>query len=204
MVAASNSLLNAKSGGAEDVLKVEYQRQLARGVNADATALHELASNVCDPRDAAVILQTVADLDQMSTLAWRVAMFAVREREARGDGSPALPEKVAEIFREMGHCEFQMGKELWWMVDEAAAIKVDPTLTRGNCLLRIRDFEKEVDELRRRLVEDPMIAQLGWIHGVAGALEVMRLASYYERFADHAIAIAHRFSTLEPAGGRDL
>jgi phosphate uptake regulator len=34
------------------------------------------------------------------------------------------------------------------------------------------------------------------MHGVAVALEVMRVDIYYERFADHAVAIAHRVQLL--------
>ena len=34
------------------------------------------------------------------------------------------------------------------------------------------------------------------MHGVAVALDVMRADTYYERFTDHAVAIAHRVQSL--------
>ena len=47
-----------------------------------------------------------------------------------------------------------------------------------------------MDDLHRELfarVTDP-----GWEHGTEAAVDITLLGRYYERFADHAVSVAHR------------
>ncbi len=47
-----------------------------------------------------------------------------------------------------------------------------------------------MDDLHRHLFTVMMDRE--WKHGVAAAVDVTLLGRYYERFADHAVRLAHR------------
>ena len=60
---------------------------------------------------------------------------------------------------------------------------------------RIGCEEDEIDRQHRRLFA-AMTAPGEWFHSIAVALDILRLDIYYERFTDHAVAIAHRVHKL--------
>ena len=151
-------------------------------MNAEAAALNTLVVSASDPGAVAAALQTVADVNEMSVTAWRVATTAVRAQR-----KPALPEDVAPFFWSMGELAFKLGHELKRMV------------SGKDRLHRIRRIEEQMDEQRRRLFAAMTI--LPWSTAMPGVLDAMRLASHYERFADHAVAIAYR---LAPCEGDDV
>ena len=47
-----------------------------------------------------------------------------------------------------------------------------------------------MDDLHRHLFT--MLMDREWKHGIATAVDVTLLGRYYERFADHAVQLAHR------------
>jgi phosphate transport system protein len=47
-----------------------------------------------------------------------------------------------------------------------------------------------MDDLHRHLFT--VLMDHDWKHGVAAAVDVTLLGRYYERFADHAVQVAHR------------
>jgi phosphate transport system protein len=55
---------------------------------------------------------------------------------------------------------------------------------------RIRREDDAMDDLHRHLFTVMMDRE--WKHGVAAAVDVTLLGRYYERFADHAVQLAHR------------
>ena len=55
---------------------------------------------------------------------------------------------------------------------------------------RIRREDDAMDDLHRHLFTVMMDPE--WKHGVAAAVDVTLLGRYYERFADHAVQVAHR------------
>jgi phosphate uptake regulator len=49
-----------------------------------------------------------------------------------------------------------------------------------------------------------MVLAPSWPHGVDAAIDTVLLSRFYERFADHGVAIAHRmvfFASITAAGG---
>jgi phosphate transport system protein len=113
-----------------------------------------------------------AECWRMGVLAHHIGMAARHFHPA-----PAIPDELSGIFR--------------WMGDVASRIADDArgTLLSGDALdatfLEVDD--DAMDALHRALLR----ALLGnWSHGVETAVNVALLGRYYERFADHAVAIA--------------
>ena len=55
---------------------------------------------------------------------------------------------------------------------------------------RIRDDDEAMNDMHRRLFTSVMSPE--WSHGVPAAVDLVLLGRFYERFADHAVAIAAR------------
>jgi phosphate transport system protein len=53
---------------------------------------------------------------------------------------------------------------------------------------RLAEADDEVDALRRRIFQ--VLFAENWAHGVEPAVDAALVGRYYERFADHAVAIA--------------
>ena len=55
---------------------------------------------------------------------------------------------------------------------------------------QIRQDDDDMDGLHRHLFT--ILMELDWKHGVAAAVDVTLLGRFYERFADHTVAIGRR------------
>ena len=176
MLRATKALILADADEARAVIRV-HDDLTVRTVEAEASALQLLVRHEGDPRDVAVSLQTIADVNQMNILARRVARVALRAHPL-----PALPDDVNGYFSEMGDRADQLGRRLRELLEGTTQMH------------RIHHEEDEIDRQHRRLLT--FMTSLEWMHGVAVALDVMRLDTYYERFTDHAVAIAHRVQSL--------
>ena len=175
MLRATKALIHADAGEAQDVLRVHVDLTV-RTVEAEASVI-QLLRHEGDPRDLAVSLQTVADVNQMNILARRVARVAMHAQPMR-----ALPDDVNGYFSEMGDRADQLARRLRELLEGTTQMH------------RIRHEEDEMDRQHRRLFN--FITGPQWMHGPAVALDVMRVDSYYERFTDHAVAIADRVQLL--------
>ena len=114
-----------------------------------------------------------ADCHRMGILARHIGSVA-----AHAYPQPAVPEDVAAVFLRMGAVAGRIADGAAVTLEaadaqDAARLEVDDDAMDG--LLRV---------LFRRLVD-------GWPHGVESAVNVALLGRFYERFADHAVAIAH-------------
>ncbi len=176
MLRATKALVLADENEARDVIRV-HDDLTARTVEAETSALQLLVSGEGDPRGIAVSLQTIADVNQMGILARHVARVALHAQPMH-----ALPEDVNGYFSEMGGRADQLGRRLGELLEGTTQMH------------RIHHEEDEMDRQHRRLLN----AMTGpeWFHGIAVALEVMRVDTYYERFTAHAVAIAHRVQLL--------
>ena len=187
MLRATQALVLADDGEARDVIRV-HDDLTVRTVEAEASALQLLVSGEGDLPGLAVSLQTVTDVNQMNILARRVARVALR-----ADPRHALPDDVNGYFSEMGDRADRLGRRLRELLEGTTQ------------MYRIHHEEDEMDRQHRRLLT--FMTSLEWLHGVAVALDVMRLDTYYERFTDHAVAIAHRVQLLNegtrPASASD-
>lgn len=83
-------------------------------------------------------------------------------------------------FAEMGHLAVGLSNsaaEVLLSGDPAHAARID-------------EEDDAMDDLHRHLFT--VLMDREWKHGVAAAVDVTLLGRFYERSADHAVAIAHR------------
>ena len=177
MWGATKALVFADERAARDVIRV-HDELTARTVEAQASALQLLVQHEGDLPGLSVSLQIIGDLDEMALLARRVARVALRACPGH-----ALPEDVNEYFIEMGERARQLGTRLGEFLEGTTEMH------------RIGHEEDEIDRQHRRLFA-AMTAPGEWFHSIAIALDILRLDIYYERFTDHAVAIAHRVHKL--------
>ncbi len=71
----------------------------------------------------------------------------------------------------------------------AACASSSPTAT-SPAAARLAEIDEEMDKLRRLNFTELLRAD--WSHGVEAAVDVALLGRYYERLADHAVAVANR------------
>ena len=57
-----------------------------------------------------------------------------------------------------------------------------------------------MDALHRKLFT--LLLSPHWTHGTEAAIDMTLLGRYYERYADHAVAVARRTSSSSPASVR--
>ena len=132
MLRATKALIHADAGEAQNVLRVHVDLTV-RTVEAEASVI-QLLRHEGDPRDLAVSLQTVADVNQMNILARRVARVAMHAQPMR-----ALPDDVNGYFSEMGDRADQLGRRLGEFLEGTTQMH------------RIRHEEDEMDRQHRRL-----------------------------------------------------
>ena len=113
-----------------------------------------------------------AECRRMGALAHHIGTAATRSYP-----EPAIPSELAGIFRRMG------------VVANRIADGARVTLLTGDAedAARLEVDDDAMDGLRRALFRALMH---DWPYGVEAAVNVALLGRYYERFADHAVAIA--------------
>jgi phosphate transport system protein len=150
-----------------------------RGVQAMCTQAEELATDALlfhqpvagDLRAVVSAIRTAGDIERMGALARHVAKVVVRGRP--------LPGEVGPDLARMGDVAVDLGRK-------AAEV----VRTRNVLLACELDRDDDaMDELHVRLFE--VLMAPGWQHGVPAAVDVTLLGRFYERFADHAVTVAH-------------
>jgi phosphate transport system protein len=175
---ATEALLQADLVLAEQVLS-DHDKIAAMSAAAEENAfvlLAPLQAPVANDLRAIVsALQMIVDIDRMAALALHVAEIT-RWRHPQH----ALPEEVNGYFAEMGRIAVKLGSS-----SQEVLLSRDPRKAA-----RIRREDDAMDDLHRHLFTVMMDRE--WKHGVAAAVDVTLLGRYYERFADHAVQLAHR------------
>jgi phosphate transport system protein len=175
---ATEALLEADLVLAEQVLG-HHDKIAAMSAAAEENAfalLAPLRAPVANDLRAIVnALRVVVDIDRMGALALHVAEIT-RWRHPQH----ALPEEVKGYFAEMGRIAVKLGSGA-----QEVLLTHDPLRAA-----RIRREDDAMDDLHRHLFTVMMDPE--WKHGVAAAVDVTLLGRYYERFADHAVQVAHR------------
>lgn len=146
--------------------------------------LHLLARQQPVAGDLRMLVSAIkisAECRRMGALAHHIGTAASRSYPA-----PAIPDELSEIFRRMGDVASRIadGARITLTTSDAvdaARLEVDDDAMDG--LLRA---------LFRALVDN-------WSHGVEAAVNVALTGRYYERFADHAVAIAQSVIFIETA-----
>lgn len=186
---ATKALLDADLSKAEQVIasdvKLDEMRSNAENVAVELLALE--APVASDLRTVVSAIWIVADLQRMGALAIHVAKAARRRHPAH-----VIPAEIRPIVERMG----RVGVHL---ADQAGVVLRE----RDVDLARQLEVEDDLmDDLQRELFAamlDP-----AWRHGVGPAVDIALLARFYERFADHAVAVARRVVFLvtgENVGG---
>ncbi|MDQ2882561.1 MAG: phosphate transport system regulatory protein PhoU [Actinomycetota bacterium] len=135
------------------------------------------ATVATDLRVVVAAMHAGRDLKRMCNLTQHIAMIARLKHPA-----VPIPAGVRLVSARMGVLAAKLAQ------DAAAAIESRDPLS-GDRLARADD---EVDALRRRIFR--ILFSEHWTHGVEPAVDTALIGRYYERFADHAVAIARRVS----------
>jgi phosphate transport system protein len=132
-----------------------------------------------DLRVVVAALHTVGHLERMATLARHIAVIARLKHP-----NLMISGKVRPVLARMSLLASQLAD------DAAAAIERQDPLSGD----RLAVTDREVDALHRRLIE--ILFAEDWSHGVEPAVDAALVGRYYERFADHAVAIARQMQYL--------
>lgn len=132
-----------------------------------------------DLRMVVAVLHAVGDLDRMRNLAQHIAKIARMKHPA-----VPIPGEVRPVFARMSLLATTLAREA------ASAIENQDPLS----VHRLERADEEVDALRRQSFQ--ILFAEDWSHGVEPAVDAALIGRYYERFADHAVAIARQVSFL--------
>jgi phosphate transport system protein len=128
--------------------------------------------------DLRVLISTIAlttDLERMGDLAIHVAKIArLRFPE------PAVPAEARDIIAQMGDVAKSLVHEVADVVEG-----LDIELAQA-----IEAEDDSMDALRRALFT--LVLSPRWQHGTEAAIDMTLLGRYYERYADHAVAVARQ------------
>jgi len=120
-------------------------------------------------------LHLVADLERMGYLALHIAKIArLRYPEL------AVPPEARDVIS-------QMGKVAMSLVHKVASVVSGRDIELAQA---IEAEDDSMDALRRKLFT--IVLSPNWAHGTEAAIDMTLLGRYYERYADHAVAVARR------------
>jgi phosphate transport system protein len=177
MEQATQALLQADLATAEQVIS-DYDRiaELTPEAEDKAFALLALQSPVAgDLRSIVSGIHIIGDVDRMGALARHVADMARRRHPKH-----ALPEEVNGYFADMGRLAVSLGNAA-----REALENRDPARAA-----RLSQEDEPMDNLHQCIFKQ--LSSEKWVHGVEAAVDVALLSRYYERFADHAVAVGER------------
>ena len=181
--AATTALLDLDLEAVRMTASLEQELEDDR-LAVERRTLHLLARQQPVAGDLRMLVSAIkisAECRRMGALAHHIGTAAGRSYPA-----PAIPDELSEIFRRMGDVASRIadGARITLTTSDAldaARLEVDDDAMDG--LLRA---------LFRALVDN-------WSHGVEAAVNVALTGRYYERFADHAVAIAQSVIFIETA-----
>jgi phosphate transport system protein len=183
---ATTALLECRERLAVRVIARAAELEELRGrveeLASDALLFHKPVAG--DLRAVVSTIRSAGDIDRMNRLALHVAEAVQRRAPAH-----TLPPEVRDDFAEMGR------------VAVALAVKAADVVRSRNVVRAVElDADDDaMDVLHRRMFT--VLMDAAWPHGVAAAVDVTLLARYYERFADHAVAVARE--TVYAVTGRE-
>ena len=120
-------------------------------------------------------LHLVVDLERMGYLALHIAKIArLRYPEL------AVPPEARDVISQMGEVAMSLVHKVGLVVSGR-----DVELAQA-----IEAEDDSMDALRRKLFT--IVLSPKWAHGTEAAIDMTLLGRYYERYADHAVAVARR------------
>jgi phosphate transport system protein len=184
MASASTALHQADLKCAELVIS-DADTIKARCKDADQRCVNLLvlgASVAPDLQMVIAAMHVVTDLQRMCNLAQQIAEIA----RLKHPNDPIAAD-VRPISLQMGALASSLAE------DAAAAIESRDPIS----VARMAQADDEVDALRREIFQ--ILFSGDWSHGVEPAVDAALIGRYYERFADHAVAIARKVALPSPA-----
>lgn len=178
---ACKALFDADLEAAESVLtsldKLDEYRVVAEDLAFELLAREAPVAR--DLRQVVSGIYIVEDMARMGALSVHIANTARRRHPAK-----ALPEQVVGFFREMADVSDKMThatREVLIDYDVASA-------------LAINDEDDSIDDIHSHLFTLTTSDQ--WQHSPAETVDVTLLSRYFERYADHSVAVAARIVYL--------
>ena len=174
---ATRALLGADLHLAEEVIAGDAGTDELRAAAEDqAFALLVLQAPVAtDLRMVVSAIHAAGDIERMGDLAVHVAETARRRHP-----EPVIPVDVAPYVAEMGRVGSGLARK-------AAEVVRARDLARAG---ELGGDDDAVDDLHRRLFA--LLKGPGWEYGVGPAVDIALISRFYERYADHAVALARR------------
>jgi phosphate transport system protein len=177
MTNASAALHHADLKFAELVIS-DADEIKARCKDADQRCINLLvlgASVATDLQMVVAAMHVVTDLQRMCNLAQQIAELA----RLKHPNDPIAAD-VRPVSLQMGVLASGLAE------DAAAAIESRDPISAT----RMAQADAEVDALRGQIFQ--ILFSEDWSHGVEPAVDAALIGRYYERFADHAVAIARK------------
>ncbi|WP_131748732.1 phosphate signaling complex protein PhoU [Frankia sp. Cppng1_Ct_nod] len=177
MARATTALLDADLQLAEGVITADETVDLLRNEieerSFDVMARQQPVAS--DLRAMVTTLRIVADLERMGDLALHVAKVARRRYPGR-----AIPPELHSIILEMGQ------------VAQRIVAKAGSVIAGRDAALakELESDDDSMDALHRKLFH--VLLEIEWTHGMEAAIDITLCGRYYERYADHAVSVAHR------------
>lgn len=128
-----------------------------------------------DLRAVAAAMHAMRDLMRMGNLAQHIAEIARLKHPMA-----SIPVGARPVLARMGVLASRLAE------DAAAAIESQDPMSGD----RLAEADGEVNALRRRVFQ--ILFSENWSHGVEPAVDAALISRYYERFGDHAVAIARQ------------
>ena len=174
---ASMALLDADLALAERVIAADdHLDQVQRDLEERALELLARQQPVAtDLRVIVTSLRISADLERMGDLARHVAKVARLRYPAS-----AVPPVLRGTLLEMA----QLAERI---VAKASSVIATKDVAQA---LELERDDDDMDRLHRQLFT--VLLAEDWRGGVEQAIDVTLIGRYYERFADHAVSVAHR------------
>jgi len=177
MEQATAALLSGDLARAEQVIAADSRVDELRTLLEDRT-FQLIARQAPVATDLRVLITTIhltADLERMGDLALHVAKIArLRFPEL------AVPAEMRDVISQMGDVALHLVRQVGDVV-------------RGQDIELAQAIEAEddsMDALRRKLFT--LVLSPRWSYGTEAAIDMTLLGRYYERYADHAVAVARR------------
>jgi phosphate transport system protein len=177
MEKATRALLEADLQLAEQVISDDVQVDDIRAA-AEERAFGLLALQAPVATDLRIVVAAIhgaGDVERMGDLALHVARAARRRHP-----QPVLPDEVAPYFAEMGRVAVALATKA------GEVIRTRDVATAA----QLEQDDDAMDDLHRHMFT--VLMDRSWSHGVGPAVDITLLARFYERYADHAVAVARR------------
>ncbi|HSY15420.1 MAG TPA: phosphate signaling complex protein PhoU [Jatrophihabitantaceae bacterium] len=177
MQRATAALLDGDLSGAEAVISADPQVDALRE-DTERRCFQMIARQQPVATDLRVLitsLHLVQDLERMGDLALHIAKIA-RLRYPQ----TAVPDDIRDVISQMATVAMSLVGKVADVID-------------GRDIELAKEIEAEddsMDALHRKLFT--LLLSPNWSHGTEAAIDMTLLGRYYERYADHAVAVARR------------